>query len=306
LRAIQPDVVHGQATGLYAGAALTSGYPAVITVHGIRFREARLVRGFKPRFWGWLDSLYERWCLRQARHVISINPYVEQELKPWLRAKVYPIENPISDGFFVDKAEPSEPGRVLFAGVVIRRKGVLTLVQSFRQVLQAVPRSELRIAGDTEVEPEYFAAVKDCVARQGLSDRVHFLGQLTEEAMRQEYEKCALVVLPSVQETAPVVVQEAMAVGRPVVATAVCGTPYLVAHGETGLLVPPEDASALATAMIQILRDPVLAAKMSTQARAEAERRFRAVEVAKQTVTVYEHLMENPEVMLDACKPERS
>ena len=98
LAALRPDLVHAHGTGLYAGAAVSVPWPAVITVHGIVFREARLATGLKDRL-GWeLDALYERWVLRQARHLIAISPYVVREFSRWTKAKVHLIENPVEIG----------------------------------------------------------------------------------------------------------------------------------------------------------------------------------------------------------------
>jgi glycosyltransferase involved in cell wall biosynthesis len=83
-----------------------------------------------------------------------------------------------------------------------------------------------------------------------------------------------LFVLPSRSEAMPNGVIEAMAAGMPVIATDVGGIPELVAHGRTGLLVPPGDAAALATALLQLMAAPDRAAALGRAARAEVERRF--------------------------------
>jgi len=83
-----------------------------------------------------------------------------------------------------------------------------------------------------------------------------------------------VLCLPSSVEGLPLVVLEAMAQGKPVVATAVGGTPELVVDGETGLLVPPGDAGALADALEEILRDPELARRFGDAGRRRVLRSF--------------------------------
>jgi glycosyltransferase involved in cell wall biosynthesis len=290
LRKIRPDVVHAHGTGVYAGAALTAPFPAVITVHGIVYREARIAMGLKDRL-GWeLDALYERWVLRRARHIIAISPYVEQEFGGWTRARLYRVENPIPDAYF-EIAGEGEPGRILFAGRVIPRKDPITAIRAAALLRERFPEVSLRIAGETEAEPAYARRVRALVDELGLGDAVHFLGQLDEEALLREYAACSLVLLTSVQETAPVVIEQAMAAGRPVVATAVGGVNGLLMHEVTGLLAPAGDAAAVADALARLLSSPAERARLAQEARRQALQRFKASAVVEQTLAVYREVM---------------
>lgn len=286
LQKIRPDIVHAHGTGVYAGAAVGAPFPAVITVHGIVYREARIALGLKDRL-GWeLDALYERWVLRRARHIISISPYVEREFGGWTRARLYRVENPIPDAYFAISGD-GEPGRILFAGRVIPRKDPITAVRAFAILRERFPNATLRIAGETEAEPAYAQRVRALVEELGLGTAVHFLGQLDEEAMLREYAACSLVLLTSVQETAPVVIEQAMAAGKPVVATAVGGVAGLLRHAETGLLVPAGDAEAAADALARLLSSPAERARLAQEARRQALQRFKASAVVDQTLAVY-------------------
>jgi glycosyltransferase involved in cell wall biosynthesis len=112
--------------------------------------------------------------------------------------------------------------------------------------------------------------------------------------MVTEYTRCAVLALPSKQETAPVVVAEAMAAGRPVVATRCCGMPHMVEHEASGLLVDDEDVSGLAGALLLVLGDDALRARMGQRGRMLAEARFRADLVAQQTRDVYLKILDQP------------
>ena len=289
LKEIEPAVVHAHGTGLYAGAVIGGKWPAVITVHGIVCREARVATDLKDRL-GWeLDALYERWLLRRAHHIISISPYVEQEFGGLTRAELHLIENPIPDMFF-DLAGQGELGRVLFAGRVIPRKDPLTAVRAFAKLSKRHPQAQLRIAGEIGADPLYAELAKSLVAELGLSDRVHFLGQLDEPAILDEYRACMMVLLSSVQETAPVVIEQAMAAGKPVVTTDAGGCGALVANGETGFVAPIGDADGLAHGMIRLMDDPALYERMSARARWQAMKRFKASSVVDKTLDLYRSL----------------
>jgi len=289
LKEIEPDVVHAHGTGLYAGAAIGGKWPAVITVHGIVCREARVATDLKDRA-GWeLDALYERWLLRRAQHIISISPYVEREFGRLTQAELHLIENPIPDMFF-DLAGQGELGRVLFAGRVIPRKDPLTAIRAFAKLNKRHPQAQLRIAGEIDADPPYAKLAKSLVAELGLSDRVHFLGQLDEPAILDEYRACMMVLLSSVQETAPVVIEQAMAAGKPVVTTDAGGCGALVANGETGFVAPIGDAHGLAHGMIRLMDDHALYEQMSAGARWQATERFKVSSVVDKTLDLYRSL----------------
>ena len=286
LREIHPDVVHAQGSGMYAGMALDSGLPAVITVHGIRFREAAISRGGWHRFQRHMAAVYERRNISRAREIIAITPYVLSEFERWTKARVHNVENPVDDRLF-SLPDRSEPGRVLYAGLVIPRKSALDLVKAWPGVLEMIPGARLQIAGETGADPDYAEAVMRYVREHSWAASVNFLGSLRQEELLEQYARCAVLVLPSLQETAPVVVSEAMAAGRPVVATRVCGLPHMVVEGATGHLVEYGDTDALTRAIVGVLADDSRRVQMGRRARELAEERFRTDAVARKTYEVY-------------------
>ncbi len=296
VRALAPDLVHAHGTGLYAGAALASGLPAVITAHGIVAEEARLLTERSARLRAALDAAYERWVVRRARHLIVISPYVERVFGGQFRGRAWLVENPCDARFFAVTRAP-RPGVILFAGSVIQRKGVLPLIRAFQRVHQQMPAAELRIAGALTVEPEYARACQEA-ARTLLpprGDAVRFLGPLSRDALAAEYAGCALVVLPSFQETAPVAIEEAMAAGAPVVATRVGGIPWMIEDGVTGRTLPAPltaagDPEGLAALLLRTLHDPHAEA-LGRRARQAASERFCASVVARRTWEVYRQVL---------------
>ncbi len=300
LRAVAPDVAHAHMGGIYADAALQWGGPAAIVLHGVVFREAALALAHSslPVRMRWrLDALYERWVVHRARDLITISPYVAQEYRRLTRARFHDIENPVGDRFFdlpgaeADALREGAHPLLLCVARVIPRKDILTLIEAFAHVRKAIPTAELEIAGREDADPAYTAACREAVQRWGLGDSVRFLGSLFDADLAACYGRADLVLLTSRQETAPVVVAEAMAAGRPVVATAVGGVPYMVADGQTGLLAQPGDASGLAEAAIALVRDPVRRSAFGRAARTAAERRFRLAAVVERTLALYESLI---------------
>jgi len=144
-------------------------------------------------------------------------------------------------------------------------KGHSTLLEAFREVSQQEPNVRLCLVGD--------GALRVSLAQQAddmrLSGLVNFVGTLTD--VRPALAAADVFVLPSNEEGLPGSVIEAQAAGVPVIATSVGGTPELVQHGRTGLLVPPRDPAALSAAILELLGDPARALELSTAAKAAVQ-----------------------------------
>jgi glycosyltransferase involved in cell wall biosynthesis len=294
LNAVHPDLIHAHIAGAYAQVAFRSNLPAVLTLHGIRYREATLRQGFLNRVLRrHLVTLEEHRGVRAATNIIAISPYILEEFGHIIRGNVYHIENPIAEAFF-DLPNVSEPNRLLFAGRIIPGKGILILLQAIEQLKYQIPDVQLRLAGGwlRDHSPTFPETVIGYIRDHDLQEHIHILGQLEEGTLLQEYARCAALVLPSLQETAPMVIAQAMAAGKAVVATRVGGTACLVDHGRTGLLVEPGDTDGLVNAMTSLLTDVSRLAHMGEQGRIEANRRFRTALIAAKTYEVYQQILE--------------
>lgn len=294
LQQISPEIVHAHGLGIYAAATVQSPYTHVVTLHGMIHREAAFARGSAAHLRAFLDSIYARYCLAQIKNLISINPYVKEELAHLggFRGRIYEIENPVDDIFFTVR-EDGEAATVLYAGRVIPRKNLLDLLRALVVVRKDIPDVRLRVAGEIESDPIYVGLCRQFLTQQGLGGAVTFLGSLTTQQMAHEYERCAILALPSKQETAPVAIAEAMAAGRPVVATRICGMRYMVEDGVSGFLVEDGDVYGLADALLRLLNDPLLRRQMGQRGKELASVRFRADLVARRTYETYLQVMDS-------------
>jgi len=153
------------------------------------------------------------------------------------------------------RSEFGVPEGAPLLGVVARlepEKGHRVLIEAMPAILRAAPDTRLAVVGEGS-EAESLAARADSL---GVADRVLFTGRRDDVAALTA--DLTLAVLPSSREAQGISILEAMARRKPVVATAVGGIPEVVADGVSGLLVPPEDPSALAHALIRLARSPSL------------------------------------------------
>lgn len=291
IRALRPDIVHGQGQTRHGLAAVRCGLPAVVTPHGVIFVESRLLQrhaldaigAFKRA----LMDRNEREVFRRASDMILISPYLREIYGPMLSARPHAIENPIEPVFF-DLPRAPEPGRLLFAGTVVPRKCVHDLVAALAALDR--PDVQLRVAGPL-VDPASVERVRRCAAAGGITQRVVLTGALTQAELLDEFARAEILLLASREETSPLVIAQAMACGLPVVASAAGGVPHMVRDGETALLFPFGETRACAERIRGLLDDPARRARMAAAAQAEARRRFHPDAVAAQTVAVYREIL---------------
>lgn len=289
---IQPDIIHVHGTNFYGYAVRQQPCPTLVTVHGVLQAEGQLkTDGVGPLFrayrWakGYFNSWFEEQTLEKTRYATTISPYVGDMLQRFQLDQLYPIDNPIDDSFFELESTP-KLGRILFAGVIHRRKGILHLLKAINQVRQTFGAVELHLAGRVS-ELEYAELLHQYIQAEGLESVVTFCGHLNESNLYQAFQECQVLVLPSEEEVSPMVVQQAMAMGKPVVATNVGGVPYLMTDQESGLLVPYGDAEALAEALLSVLEQPELEKRLGETARQVALARFKQEMICAKTRDAY-------------------
>jgi len=290
IRRTKPSIVH---TWLFTAdlygrlVAWLAGVPVIISA-------VRSVEPDKPRHYVWVDRL-----LRRITHAFTVNARAIGEVliarEGVDASKIFTVYN----GLDLARFDPAS-----MDGVVRRRIGVedgvplvgivgrlapvkdhATFLHAAAQVLLEVPRAQFLVVGSGLLHRK----VHEIAHELGIEAHVHFLdgwadiseifAALDLSVVSSEYEGCCNVIL------------EAMAMGKPVVATAVGGNPELVIEGETGLLVPPKDPQRLAEAIVQVLHDPHHAKAMGYQARRLVEARFTLQRMVQETEQLYQQLL---------------
>jgi glycosyltransferase involved in cell wall biosynthesis len=190
----------------------------------------------------WLARL----VLPRAQVVVAASDFLAAESRRLgaTDVRVIPVAPPVPDRI----AEPDDPAHVLFAGRLSEEKGIL----EFLEATEGLPR----------------VVVGEGPLRSRVPESV---GSVGRDRLAEFYARAAVVCVPSRREGYGMVAREAMAHGRPVVATAVGGLVDAVADGETGLLVQPGDVGALRTAVVRLLEEGELRQRLGKAARRRAE-----------------------------------
>ncbi len=285
---VRPDVIHALHLASTC-AALGTNCPLVWTPHGVEHHRQReeYYPGLRGYFQRRLALYLQARCLKGVKDIIAVSNYMRDSLEGLTGACFHLIRNPIGEEFFaLPDRDEEEEGRLLFVGSIWPLKGLLTLVEALKEVVPDRPAVKVRVVGRI-LDQEYFNYVVSCVEREGLGQRVVFCGLLGGDDLLREYRRATALILPSRRESAGLVVMEAMAAGKPVVASRVAALPELVEEGRTGFLVECGDVGGLADRIKTLLGDRELRRRMGEEGRKRASADFRLESIAARHRDLY-------------------
>ncbi len=290
------DIVHVQGLQYFQPliAALTArkvlGTRAVATAHGF---------GGESRWWNKKMQRYSmKSILRQFDVLVSISAYVEKRLSLFTGLsppKVRTIYNGVDTSYFNPSLDATEFRRgigleddfvILYVGRLAWNKGIPDLIKSIQVVSKKVPNAKLLVCGKGRMEGE----LKKQVEALGLERNVRFTGLVPQEDLPLYYASSDIVAAPSIFEPFGLVLLEALAMGKPVVATNVGGIPEVIKDFETGLLVPPHDSSSIAQAIIRLKEDESLGERLGKRGRELVEGKFSLEKMAEATWSCYKSI----------------
>ena len=195
-------------------------------------------------------------------------------------------------------AKSSEETTVLFVGRLEGRKGILELFAAIPEVLRQAPRTRFQIVGSDNSHEDGFRAAHRMdypsffkKKYRSCAERVDFLGFVDEDQLADCYKRCDVFVAPSRYESFGLIFLEAMNYSRPVIGCRAGGPEDIIVDGETGLLVPPQDPSALADAITALVSSPEQRREMGRAGRRRLLDRYSHTAMAEEFVTVYRKML---------------
>jgi glycogen synthase len=290
---VAADVVHTHTWYVGLGGMLTQAIhdlPLVVTLHSLEplrpWKADQLGTGYAVSTWA------ERLAVERAERVIAVSAQMRADILSHFQVapeRVVVIHNGVdADAFRRTEArevlarhQVREP-YVLFVGRISEQKGIFQLLEAARALPDEV---SLVLCASSPDTPELAARLQAAVAGR---PRVQWINaMLPVSEVVQLYSHAAVFACPSIYEPFGLINLEAMACGTPVVASRVGGIPEVVVDGETGWLVPPGDAAALAEALRVSLADPTRARRMGEAGRRRVEAHFSWDRIAEHTLAVY-------------------
>lgn len=282
------DMIHAHQLHI-ASAGVKAGTPTLLTLHGMLWRE-KLTDSNIIRKIGYYDmNIFAfKEILNKLSRFIAISPYVKFELYRIGRHinRISLIENPISDVFF--NINKNDVGNTIwYPAVITPRKNQLVMLYAMKYLLNDY-NEQIKLVFTGEIrDKEYFLKLKGIIRKLNISKNVELLGKVPYSDLLRLYSASSVVVLLSLQETAPMVISEAFATGTPVVASPVGGVPHMIDHGIDGFLANPNNPRDIAEKIRWILEDRKLQKKMGQRGKQKAMRRWKADVIARELIELY-------------------
>ena len=204
-----------------------------------------------------------------------------------IREIIHPAIDPV---LFSPSGAPHSPSSVLFVGTLTtatRYKGLATLLHAIRILRTRGVPAVLEVVGDGDDLRRY----QEMARQLGIDAHVTFSGMLRGQSLVDAYRRNAVLAVPSVHDNFPTVALEAMACGRPVVASDVGALRDLVIDGQTGFIVPAADPGALADRLADIVSGGDVASRMGREGRRFVESEATVEAQARRTLNVFERVL---------------
>jgi len=296
VRRWRPDVLHLHPVELWPIAQAIrqqTGVPIVYTVHSLNSAEYEIGRE-PPEILGLWHAQQE--LIAGADRILALSRDEKRLLLrscPSARGRIRILGNGIED-----RERPRQEERtsltVLYSGRFVDRKGIRDLFAAIPDVLERSPGTRFVLVGGhgtgAAIEVGWLPA-----DLEPYRDRIHFTGWLLPEDVAGWYQAADVLVVPSWYEPFGMVVLEGMLHGLPIVATRVGGPASILKHGRTGLLVPPKDPRALASALLRLIEDPALRRRLAADAADEVRRQWLWPRIVEKMAAVYaEALADRP------------
>jgi len=270
VRASSAEVVHAHWTYEFALGALRAGRPTVVSLHDW----APTVLRHRPDHYRLFRMLMQFRTIRKRACFTANSPYLAALASRWTRQPVEVVAN----GFVFPPGlpdRPDVPGPPVVLSIANgfgRRKNVDRLIEALPVLRNSVPDAVLRLVGQ-DFEPD--GAAHRWAARRGLLDAVEFVGPVPAQAVVGMLAEASVLVHPALEESFGLVLLEAVGAGTPVVAGRDSGAvPWVLGNGRAGRLVDVRSPDSIATAVADLLHDPVAASRLARQAFTDCSERF--------------------------------
>jgi glycosyltransferase involved in cell wall biosynthesis len=303
IRHTRPDICHLHTTNLFCLIVFIllriNRKPAILTLHGLIHREKqhqwRKFRTLRNMLKYWSHSLAEFVFLTIAKRVVVDTLYVadairlyRKEWKIWRMPLCHVIPQGIDNIYFTLKDEP-ESDNLLSVGTISKRKGHLQLIEAIALIKRHVPTVRLTIVGPL-FDRKYYEQMRELINEKHLEDQIRICTDVPLNSLLNFYSHASVFVLHSEEESQGIAFCEAMAAGKPVVATTAGGIPCVVKHNINGLLCGFDDISSFAENITALLTNENQRREMSLQNRKDAVR-YNWRLIASDIVSIYTSLI---------------
>lgn len=292
IREFGPDLVHYQIGGtlLFTRWASMSSIPHLITIHGIPWAELKIAKHWKQRLTIYLNAVIGDWLYPD--NIIQISAYSREQFKNRKIDQLCIIPNAIPPRYADIPLKEEMQNHLVFVGVINDLKNQLFILKVLQELKLEGLRFTIEFCGGFGTA-EYQQLVEDYINTHQLQDQVRFNGWVAYSELPAVLERSDMLVLSSRQEALPMSIAEAMAAGRPALATRVGGIPEMITDGENGFLIELESTASAKTALRRVYNNTAEMRRMGQAAKQKATENYMASSVAERTQSFYQQLVKH-------------
>jgi glycosyltransferase involved in cell wall biosynthesis len=287
VRIFRPDIVHYELGGAFLLSRIGLKAKCIAqTIHGIIFSEGKIQTGIKVKGTYLLNGIIERLLL--PKNIIHISQYSSRLFNNKNQDTTRIIPNAVAGYHFTEAVKTTTSNRLLYVGVIDKRKNLLFLLKALTALVEQGKVFTLDVLGGYK-DTEYELEVNRFVEKHELSNYVKFWGWVPQSALPKFIQHTDILVMPSLQETLPMTIAEAMAAGKVVVASSVGGIPEMICDQYDGFLFDVLNVDSLTTVLQGLYNNHERVTLVSERAK-KAALKYHFGIVAKQTVEFYKQI----------------
>lgn len=284
----KPDVIHIQGAGPSLLRLL--GFPKnkiVITQHGIMKEEHRLVSGFKKKLKFLFKIYIEKYLFTKFKNIIFISEYNKKIFRSKENLNYSQIiYNPVNSSFFKTDISKRDISSIIYVGKISYRKNLKLILQALKKLKENNIKYKLNIVGGFD-DDRYMNEILAYNKKELLEEDVLFYGWLNQDELLKLYNQSSIFILPSLQETLPVSIEEAMAAGAVVVSSDVGGVSEMFEDKKSGFLFEKGNVEQLIEILESLYNNKDRIIKISKEARNEALKKYEPNAIAKEIIKFY-------------------
>ncbi len=292
IKSFGPDIIHYEEGMAFLLMRTWGVYkvPELLTIHGIIFAEAKLKKKWSDKMYWYLNGIIER--LLVPGNVIHLSNYSKNifTLKGINPSCFEIIPNAVTEPFFNIPLKTDTGRSLLYIGVIDENKNLIYLLTCLNEMKKRGIIYSLIVAGDFNSDT-YISIIHDFIKQHDLSSQIEFLGWIGQQEIRKRIHEADMLVVSSKQESLPMVIAEAMAAGKLVLASKVGGIPEMIEDGETGFLFSNDNPQNLVNLLERIDHEPELISIMGEKAKQKATATYQNNAVAAKTLSFYKKIL---------------
>jgi glycosyltransferase involved in cell wall biosynthesis len=289
-----PDIIHIQESEPHLLRFISfSKNTIVVTQHGIMKEELKYATGVKNKLKFVFKTMVERFIFPSFKNVIFISEYNRKLYTGKLNQSAY-IGNAVNPIFFEKSdIEPTERNSIIYVGVISKRKNLKMVIEALHQLKLLNIQFYLHVVGwYKEKDVQYEIEIAELIQKYDLSSQIKFYGWLKQQEIVAVFRKCNFFILPSLQETLPVSIAEAMALGKIVIASDVGAISEMFENKVSGFLFEKNNLENLVSLLKEIHDNTEMDfSEWSDRIRKVARLKYYPMENARKTLDFYKKVL---------------